>query len=192
MFASKTEHQIRKTELAFVANFFFFAQARERRAICGPRFCKSVSALAVGNSILPIQLRTSGLLEIWNDLTEFRVNTAAVVALVIVFHQDFPISGDVVVDTLAGSKLGERIARNSLDRGPKLGAHAVFLVSRIFGIQVKEEETSPGVHSNGIKRKIFLAETFGVFQKGSAEKLAVQIVGPLVIGATDNVGRCYA
>ena len=44
--------------IAILASILFtvFAQARERRAICGSRFCKSVSALAVRNSILPISM----------------------------------------------------------------------------------------------------------------------------------------
>ena len=78
--------------------------------------------------IFPGEIRTSSLLEIGNELAKFGMNAAAVVALVVVLHQNLPIGGDIVGDAVTGSKFGEGIARKSLDRGAKLRNHAAPII----------------------------------------------------------------
>src|SRR6267143_6166059 len=148
---SETDHQIRKAKLAFVANLFFFAQAREGRAIRCSGLRESKSPFAMGNPIIPSEVRTSRLLEIGNDFTKFGMNAAAVVALVVVLHQDLPVCGDIVGDAVAGSQFREGIARNSLDRRAQLGAEVASFGRCVLRIQVQEEKATPGIHADGIK-----------------------------------------
>ena len=188
--AGEADHQIWKAQLTLVANFFVFAQAGKRRAIRRPLLSKSVGAGAMWNSVFPVEIRTAGLLEVGNDFTKFRVKAPAVVALVIVLHDELPIGGHIVGDAMARSKRGKRITASPFNRRPKLRPHAVFF-SCCCGrqIQVQEEKSAPRVHSDGIQRKIFFAEAFRIFQVWRSEKLTLQIVCPLMIRAADRTGR---
>src|SRR5262249_36467431 len=113
---------------ALVANLLLFAQSGKGCAICGSRLRKCVRAFAMGDSIIPVEIGTSAVLEIGNKFAKLWMDTAAVVALVVVFHQDFPVGGNVVIDGMARSKLSKGIALDSLDGGSKLRSYvAVFL-----------------------------------------------------------------
>ena len=104
MVAGKTEHQIRETKLAFVADFFFFIQTGKGRAVGCSRFCKGIGAVAVWNSIFPGEIRTAGFFEIGNNLTKLGMEPAAVVALIVILQDEFPIGGHIVGDAAARSK----------------------------------------------------------------------------------------
>src|SRR5215472_4341846 len=108
-------------------DFFFFI----KRGKGFPRGCarpgKGISALTVNNPALPMEICSPCPFEIGYHFTKLRMNRAAVVALVVVFHDDFPVCCDVIDDLLSGTKLCQREARETPRKSPQLREQRLFL-----------------------------------------------------------------
>ena len=98
MIACEAQKQIGVYEFAFVSYLFVRVETRECAPHRGTAVREGVGALAVRDPTTPIQIAAAGLAKRRHDGAEFRVNPAAVIALVIVLANDLPICGDFVTN----------------------------------------------------------------------------------------------
>src|SRR5205814_8289443 len=92
----------------------------------GPVRGKCICASAMWDAAFPVEIGASGTFEMGHNLAEFRVNGSAVVTLVIVLHDDFPIRGHIIDNLLGSAKLGQWIATEKFRNASKLEEQLVF------------------------------------------------------------------
>ncbi len=93
---SQTEEYIGVDQIALVARLFIFVQTGKTSSRGGAGGGKGGRALAVGYAALPVQPGTTGLAEGRDDFAQLRVYRAAVITLVVVFAQYFPVCSDLI------------------------------------------------------------------------------------------------
>ena len=96
MMAARAAHQVGIEQFTLVADFLIFIQSGKRLPGRRSRSSKRICAFAVRNAALPVQAEAPSALEVGHDLAEFRMNAAAVVALVVVFENQLPVGSDIV------------------------------------------------------------------------------------------------
>src|SRR5215471_7784583 len=140
------------------------------------------------NAVLPSEIGAARQLEIRHNLAQFGVNATAVITLVIVFRDDFPVCRDVIRNQVARPQVLQRIADRSLHCRTNLRAYALWK-RFILQVELYEEKPAPTIQSDGVEGKILSPERPIVLQKRRAEKFAFQAVRPLVIRAADGAAR---
>src|SRR4051794_24366744 len=106
----KAEHEIRVDELALVPDLLVLVQPGEwppiRRAGSG----EGPGSLPVGDASIPVELGAAPLLKGGNQSAQLRVDRTAVVALVVILQNYFPVGLHLVHHLMAGSELLQRVA----------------------------------------------------------------------------------
>src|SRR6516225_4847143 len=143
------------------------------------------------NAVFPSEIGAARQLEIRHNLAQFGVNATAVITLVVVFRDDFPVCRDLIRNQVARPQVLQRIADRSLHGRTNLRAYALRKGS-ILQVELHEEKPAPTIQSDGVEGKILSPEGLIVFQKRRAEKFAFQAVRPLVIRAADCAARHHA
>src|SRR5438046_3058771 len=133
------------------------------------------------DAAFPVEIGASGTFEMGHNLAEFRVNGSAVVTLVIVLHDDFPIRGHIIDNLLGSAKLGQWIATEKFRNASKLEEQLVFGELVLICGKVYKNKTTPCLEAHWIKRKLLLREVLGFREEGSTQKLSIQVISPLVV-----------
>src|ERR1700682_952093 len=102
----------------------------------------------MGNSSIPIQLTPALIAECRHDLAQFRMHSATVVTLVIVFHDYLPVCLNVVGDLHGSAKVTEWIALHSRDDLTQLLLQRAAFFRCFAGRQIQKEEASPRFQTN--------------------------------------------
>ena len=90
--------------------FFGIAKAGKGRPCSGARGGKRVRAVTMRHPVVPIELVAAALFEGRHNLAQFRMDRAAVVALVIVLDDDFPVGFNLVGEGVTHSEVCKRVA----------------------------------------------------------------------------------
>ena len=85
MIHRQANHQIWVKQLTFVMRFLGFAESRKWPSRRRTVLCKRVCALAVRNTVIPVNIATTLVSECRNNFAQLWVHRSAVIALVIVF-----------------------------------------------------------------------------------------------------------
>src|SRR5262249_46440492 len=114
------------------------------------------------NAVFPSEIGAARRLEIRHNLAQFGANAAAVITLVVVFRNDFPLCFDLIQNQLARPQLLQGIADRSLRCRTNLRASAL---PSILKIELYKENPAPTIQSDGVEGKVLSPERFIVFQK---------------------------
>src|SRR3984885_3395502 len=143
---------------------------------------ESVGTLTVRYSTAPVQIGPARLAKRRHYRAELRMDPGAVIALVVVLAEDFPIGRDFITNRGADGQLAERVALQPVRYAVQLSGQRPRLGRR----QIQEDETAPCVDADRIQMVILFFETVGGAQVRSGDQRAVEIVRPLVVGAHDH------
>ena len=105
----QAEHQVGVEELALVMGFFSVAQAGEGCPCRGARGSKRVRAVTVRHPVVPIESGTAPLFKGRHNLAELGMDGAAVIALVVVLDDDFPVGINIVSNGVTHSEVCKRV-----------------------------------------------------------------------------------
>jgi hypothetical protein len=112
------------------------------------------------------------------------VNERAVVALRVVFKQQFPIGLNVVFNTMASPQSGQvPLSETTLQWGKNL------IEGLRIAAEVDPDEAFPFCQGSGVEGIIFTAKVFHLVHLGSCQQLPVQPIAPGVVGARDPIGK---
>ena len=114
------QQQVRVDDLALVPRALLLGQAGERRAVAGAGARERERALLLRDAGVPVEPGAAPFLERGDDLAQLGVHRPAVVALVVVLHQDLPVGGHVVDDAARRAQVGQRVVRDAAGRGVEL------------------------------------------------------------------------
>jgi len=109
-----------------------------------------IGALAVRDAGFPIQIDPAALLEGRHDSGQLRVDTGAVVALVVVLEDQLPVGVQLVADRLCGAQISRR--DRPLASARRIGQFCLE-IRRGLGREVDEHEPAPDRDANGMQRK---------------------------------------
>ena len=96
MFRRGTQQQVRIRDFALVMGLLLVRQPGKRRAVRGAAQREGPGAVAMGNAVVPIETCTAALAEGWHERAQLRVHVPAVITLVVVLHDHFPVGAHVV------------------------------------------------------------------------------------------------
>ncbi len=134
--------------------------------------------------MLPVEPRSARFLEGRDELAELGVHAGAVVALVVVLGDHFPIGAHVIDDAPRGRQRVERIAPHALRHRAELLDEVAR--TRPRGPEVQEEESAPERDADGVEREVVLAQSRVLVEERGSEEAPVQAVGPRVVRAPDR------
>ena len=123
----EAEHEVGIYQLALVAHPLILVETGKRRPVGRAARREGPGSLAMGNAALPVELGAAPLLERRDQPAELGMHRTAVVALVVVLQDDFPVGldhvGDPVgrpaarrADTAAGGPEPRRAGRRDAGR----------------------------------------------------------------------------
>src|SRR2546430_2295986 len=121
------------------------------------------------------------------ELRQLGMDHGAMQALRVVLEDQLPVRAHVVVDASAGAQRRDVEPREPADErrerlGERLGVRR----------EVDHEEPLPLGERRGAERVVLLVEAFHLAHVGGADELAVEGVGPGVVGALDRLGQAAA
>ena len=178
MVGGQAEHQVGVDQLALVAGALVVVQAGERRPVAAAGGREGPGALAVRDAPVPVQ-PGSAALERRHDPTELGVDAGAVVALVVVLGDQLPVGPDLVVEPAPDRQRLQGVAAQPLGHRAELVGQG----DRLVRGQVQEHEPAPGRHSDRVEPEGPLVEAVDLLAPGGAQQVALQPVGPGVVGA---------
>jgi hypothetical protein len=123
-------------------------------------------------------------LEGGHDPAQLGVDAGAVVALVVVLGDQLPVGLDRVAQATAHAQRLQRIAAQPLGNEPELVGQG----HRPLRGQVEEHEPAPGRHPDRVEPEGGLVEAVDLLAPGGAEQVALQPVGPGMVGAAQRPG----
>ncbi len=129
---------------------------------------------------VPVQTGAPVLAKGGHHVAELGMDAGAVIALVVILRQHFPVGVDEVLDGVADAHRGKRVARGALYSGSKLLGEGAGVLRR----EVDEDKAAPGVDPDRIEGKFLLAE--GWLDVRCGDQRAVQVVDPGVIRTADH------
>src|SRR2546426_2486941 len=150
----------------------------EVRALAGSRHVAAEEG-AVHEIVLPARVR--------RELRQLGMDHGAMQALRVVLEDELPVRTHVVVDAAGGAQVRDVEAREPADEGRE------HLRERV-GVrrEVDQQEPLPLGEGWGAERVIPLVEAFHLAHVGGADEVAVEGVGPGVVGALDRLGQAAA
>ena len=135
------------------------------------------------DAAFPIQSRASLVLKGGDDAAEFGMDARAMITLVVIFQDHFPVRGDVVAERLCRAQAGERIALYALDRPAELlGQRARALR------EIHEREPAPGVEGDGVQAFGRFGNVGGLDERRGDER-SVEGVRPGVIRTANRAAH---
>src|SRR5215469_383478 len=117
------------------------------------------------------------------------MDARAMVALVVILEDDFPIGRDVVHDTACGPQACQRIPRKTSGERVELLRERAALRSGTLRHQIDEYETAPRLNADWIQRKVFFADAIGFRDIRSGAQAPVEFVRPRVVRAANRVSE---
>src|SRR5215469_128492 len=120
------------------------------------------------------------------------MDARAMVALVVILEDDFPIGRDVVHDAACGPQVCQRIpCETSRDR-VELRRERAALRSAALRHQIDEYETAPRFNADWIERKVFFAHAVGFSDVWSGTQTPVEFVRPRVVRTANRISEIPA
>ena len=187
MLASQAEHHVGINQFAFVADFFVFVQSRKRRAIGFTAACKGDRAFFVRDAALPFQTRPTLLAKCRHHLAQFRVHPAAVIALVVVFQNYFPVGMHLINHALGNPQIAQRVALHSFHRVAQLRGQRSIRLTGGLRRQIQKYKSAPQLHPNRVQRKLILTKNFTFLQMRRALQPSIQRIRPGMIRAANSI-----
>src|ERR1700730_4102160 len=117
------------------------------------------------------------------------MNGAAVIALVVVFHDDLPVGGHVIGNRFRRAQLTQKITFERFRDEAQWRRKGAFAAGSLFGRQIKEEKSPPGLKPHGVQGKFLLLKTSALGQEGRAQQSPIEGVGPLMIRTANRRRR---
>src|SRR5216683_6195654 len=105
MVAGQAQEQVGVKNLAFVARALVRVQTRERAPVRRARMCKGISAVPMRNASRPIQRAAARCSECRHYRAELWMHAAAVIALIVVLTNRFPVGCNLVSNRLPDAQL---------------------------------------------------------------------------------------
>src|SRR5262249_53692962 len=153
--ACKAQKQVGISELALVAHLLVLVERGKCAPLRRAARCERIRARPVRDAAQPIEVRAPAVTEGRYDGTQLGVHATAVIALVVVLADDFPVRRHRVLDRVPDPKLRERIALHTLgDTGDLLRQRF-----RGGGSHVEKHESAPGLDADRIETERALVET---------------------------------
>src|SRR3989442_1089229 len=148
-----------------------------------PAFAGNRHVAAEEGAVHEIVLRA----RVRRELRQLGMDHGAMQALRVVLEDELPVRAHVVVDAAGGAQVRDVEAREPADEGrerlrERLGVRR----------EVDQQEPLPLGQGWGAERVIPLVEAFHLAHVGGADELAVEGVGPGVVGALDRLGQAAA
>ena len=112
------------------------------------------------------------------------MDAGAVVALVVVLGDQLPVGRDPVGEAAPDPQLLQRVAAQPLGHGAQLVGQG----RRLGRGHVQEHEPAPGGHPDRVEPEGLLVEAVDLLAPGGAQQVALQPVGPGVVGAAQRPG----
>src|SRR5436190_9314776 len=180
-------HAVRVDELTLVPDPLLLVEIGEGGPLRRPAERERRRSLSVRNPVLPVELAAARLAERGNDLAELGVHRPAVVALVEVLDDAFPVRLDLVGDPPARAELRERVVREVLGDLAELHREVPLRrLARSYTREVHDDEASPRFHIDGVACKLLLAQPVGLVEERRVAELSRETVGPRVVRADDR------
>src|SRR5260370_25608029 len=121
--AGHAQEQIGVDQFALVPYLFVCIETGKGAPHGGPAMREGIRPLTVRNSTAPIQIGAAGLAKRGHHRAQLRVNSAAVVALVVVFTEDFPIRRNFVTNGRAYAQIAHRTPLQPIPNAAQLLSH---------------------------------------------------------------------
>src|SRR4029453_12866514 len=118
----QAEQEIWISDLALVMRLLGVRQPRKRRACRSSARRERPGARPMWYAVVPVETRAPALAESRNERAQLRVHRSAVIALVVILHDDLPVRLDVVHDLRAAAQVVQRIADQPVERTVELFA----------------------------------------------------------------------
>src|SRR5215472_11066606 len=190
--ASQAQHQVGIDQFALVPHLLILVQPGEGSAIRFPCTGERHRALLMRNPTLPFKACTTRLTERRNYVTQFRMDSSAVVTLVVVLHHDFPVGLYFIGEAPGNSQIAKRITLHSLYGLAELHFQRAAFYRCIARGKIEKDESTPDLHTHRVERKISFAEPVAFFGVWCVQQASVERISPLVVGTADSVRSQYA
>src|ERR1700730_10268608 len=138
----------------------------------------------MGDAAQPVEVRAAALTERRHQGAQLRMHARAVIALVVVLAQHFPVRGHFVADRMTDPQLIQGVAREALGNSGEL----LLQGHGPGGRQIQEHEPAPRLDARRIQAEQCLVELRLTAQIGCGDQPTVEVVGPLVIRTGDTPG----
>ena len=154
MLGREAQHEVGVQQLALVAGLLILVQAGKRFPVCGTAHGEGPRTFPVRNPAVPVELHPALLLEGRNYFAQFRVHSAAVIALIVVLEKDLPVRFYLIPDPAGDPQFRERIAFDPIDSSAELCRQRASRLSRRFRpsrAQSHKHEAAPHIHFHRIE-----------------------------------------
>jgi hypothetical protein len=168
----KADEEIGVDEFSLVALALVLIQRRKRTARSGAEACERVCAGPMWHAARPIKSRATALAKCGDHRAQLRVNSAAVIALVVVLADRLPVRRDLIINRMPDAQLGERIALYPRRCAAQLRRQWLCVCRR----QMQEEKSPPGFHAHGIQADAALVESGRAAQVWRGDQVPVEVI----------------
>ena len=178
-----TQQQVRIRDFALVMGLLLVRQPGKRRAIRCAAQRERPGAVAMRNAVVPVETCAAALAERRHERAQLRVHGPAVIALVVVLHDHFPVGAHVVDELRATTQILRADSAPACARAPRAARAAT---APAWLPEVQKDESAPGVEMDRHEREAFLRARRIELHVGCCAQRAVEVVGPRVIRTHDG------